>query len=72
MLASIRLFAGNHATHSSARIFHVPPVARNHVQMYVGNGLPAMLADIDADVIAVRRMAGIEQTLGFVEYGHRS
>ena len=45
---------------AAAGIRDVTVIARDHVEMGVGNGLPCGLTDIQADVVAIRRPLGFD------------
>ena len=45
---------------AATRVFDVAPVARDDVQVGVADGLPRGLADVDADVVAVGTVAGLD------------
>lgn len=51
---------GNDAADAAAWVVNVPLVARNHVDMQVEDRLPRCLADVDANVVAIRSMGAFD------------
>ena len=47
-------FRRNHMANTASRIIHVTVVARDHMNMHMGNGLSGGIAGIESDVVAVR------------------
>src|SRR6266704_2634218 len=56
-----------HAANSAGRIRHIASVARNEMDVNVHAVLSCRLADIDADVEAVRRVLLLDERLSLVE-----
>ena len=54
---------GDDVADAAAGVVHVAEVARDHVQVEVGDGLPAGSALIEADVVAVGGVLVVEQRL---------
>ena len=55
---------GDDVADAAAGVVHVAEVARDHVQVEVGDGLPAGSALIEADVVAVGGVLVVEQVRG--------
>src|ERR1035437_3347914 len=81
---SVAGLAGNHATHTTARVGHVALVSRYHVNMRVPYRLPGGFAAVCPHVESIRRVSGKKQIpereneseaigifhFGHIEYGH--
>jgi hypothetical protein len=63
--ASFHVF--KHAAHAAARVGHVALAARDQVHVDVHARLAGGFADVDADVVAIRRMRRADELVGPIE-----
>ena len=67
------LFACEHAPNSASRVRDVARVPRNQMQVHMHARLAARRPDIRADVVPVRRVPGLDRSMGLVQKcEHRS